>query len=134
MKDLSTVVGELQRLVDAALEDRDWIQRQGFDVLRANFYASTPSIAEIRDSFEYKEPMPYLHPDLFDHDRLASVLQELLAFASDLDAPMDDDEEAPAGFFWNNSQFGYSDAAAYYAFIRLTRPKGSSRSAPVSRP
>jgi hypothetical protein len=123
MKDLSTIVGELQGLVDAAVEDRDQIQRQGFNVLRANFYASTPSIAEIRDSFEYKEPTPYLHPDLFDHDRLTSVLHELLAFAGDLDAPMDDDSEQPTGFFWNNSQFSYSDAAAYYAFIRLTKPK-----------
>lgn len=33
MKDLSTMVGELQRLADAAVEDRDWIQRQGFDLM-----------------------------------------------------------------------------------------------------
>lgn len=121
--DPDSMIVELKRLVDAAVEERDRIQQKGFNVLPVNFYASTPSIAEIRDSFEYKEPTPYLHPALFDAARLASLLGDLLAFSDELNAPMDGDGEHPAGFFWNNSQFGYSDAAAYYAFIRRTRPK-----------
>lgn len=56
------MIHELQTVI----EDRNWIQLQGFDVLRVNFYASTHSIAEIRNSSEYKEPTPYSIRACFD--------------------------------------------------------------------
>lgn len=123
MKDLQRAVDVLRPLLWAPLEDRKFIQRHGFNVLPVNFYSSTPSIEEIRDSFEYREPAPYMNESLFDPALLASTLRELLDFSHEMVAPDDDSSEAPSGFFWNNSQFSYSDAAAYYAFIRLTKPK-----------
>lgn len=122
MKDLVNTIAELRRLTYADLEERKEIQEYGVTVLPVNFYATTPSIKEVLDSFEYRESMPYLSK-LFDPGTMSAVLDELRVFAGELQAPMDDDDDDPAGFFWNNSQFGYSDAAAYYAFVRARKPK-----------
>lgn len=66
MNDLGNEMGKLRRLVNAAIEKREQIQHQGINVLPVNFYSSTPSIVEIRDSFEYEgaDPLPSPRPFL----------------------------------------------------------------------
>jgi hypothetical protein len=93
---------------------REQFQRDGVNVLPINFYSNSPSIEEIRDSFEYREHAPYLDERLFDGARMTALLTELQPFA---------DEFAPDAEFWNNSQFSFSDAMAYYCFIRNYRPQ-----------
>ena len=60
---------------------------------------------------------------LFDAAHLRDVLDEISRFAGELDAPRQDDPDEPRGFFWDNGQFGYSDAVAYYALLRSRKPK-----------
>lgn len=83
-------------------------------MLPVSFYSNSPSVEEILESFEYREPAPYLDERLFDGARMAALLAELQPFA---------DEFNPGADFWNNSQFTFSDAVAYYCFIRRFRPQ-----------
>ncbi|HJQ39088.1 MAG TPA: class I SAM-dependent methyltransferase [Thermoanaerobaculia bacterium] len=93
---------------------REPLQRDGVNVLPVNFYSNSPSIEEIRESFEYREHAPYLDERLFDGPSMLSLLAELQPFAN---------EFTPGAEFWSNSQFSFSDALAYYSFIRKYRPQ-----------
>lgn len=116
------LVAKLQQLLWAPFETRRELQQHGLNVVPANFYSTVPSIDDLESTFESQSPTPYLDDGLFDAERMATVLDELAEYARELDAPGDDDADAPKGFFWNNGQFGYSDAASYYAFLRARKP------------
>jgi len=113
----------LRRIVHSDKQTRAKIQKLGLDVVPLNFYSNTPSLEEIEDSYEYSvsEP-PYLDTRIFEREIMQSTLRQLLEFSAEFDPPAEGDENQPAGFFWNNDQFGYSDAMSYYCFIRLLRP------------
>jgi hypothetical protein len=114
----------LKRLVWAPAAVRDELQRSGVNVVPANFYSNIPSIEEVRDSFEYATPLPpYLDTRIFDDGLMLSFLEQLMPYAAEFDPPQDGDENAPAGFFWRNSQFSHSDAMSCYAMIRHLRPR-----------
>ena len=53
---------------------------------------------------------------------LKTVLEELTTFSSEFIPPVDGDKENPSVYFWKSGQFGYSDAMAYYCFVRHLRP------------
>jgi predicted O-methyltransferase YrrM len=100
------------------------MQRYNINLVPINYYSNTPSRQEIEDSFEFTESdPPYLNRDLFHDDRLANTLDELAAFSSDFNPAMDGDEKHSSNYYWNNSQFSYTDAMAYYCFIRQYRPQ-----------
>jgi Methyltransferase domain len=89
----------------------------------ADFYSSIPSVAEVERSFEYRETAPpFANAGLFDERRLAEHLAELCEFAAEFTPAMDGDREHCRRFFWNNGQFGFSDAVAYYCMVRRYRP------------
>ena len=113
----------LQRLVWSDRQTKAEIQKYGVNLLPINFYSNTPSIEEIENSYEYtsQEP-PYLIPGIFDEHRFEEVLKQLLPFSAEFDPPSEGDENNCQRFFWKNSQFSYSDAMAYYCFVRQLQP------------
>lgn len=118
------VSGILQRLTWSDHETRKEVERYGVSVLPVSFYSNVPSLQEVEESFEYtsQEP-PYLDCGLFDRERLAGLLGELLPYAAEFDPPRQGDEETCTGYFWGNSQFSHSDAMSYYCFLRRLRPR-----------
>lgn len=99
-------------------------QAVGVNLVPVNFYSNVPSVAEIEDSFEYKgDAPPYLDSKAFDEQRLRTTLEMLIPYAVDFNPDIDGDEATCAnGFFWKNSQFSWSDAMAYHAFLRALQP------------
>ncbi len=99
-------------------------EKRRINVVPNNFYSNTPSIADIEGSFEYKlegDTAPY---DLGIDDGLARrELQALAAHAPEFSPPSTvANQDAPAGYFWSNSQFGGADAMAYYCYLRRLKP------------
>ena len=120
---IAAIVPTLQRLQWAGTRTRAKIQSHGVDVIPSNYYSAVPSIEEIETSFEYREKgAPYLDSGIFDPDALTGTLERLLPFSAEFDPPREGNEEDPAGFFWENSQFSFSDAMAYYCLARMARP------------
>lgn len=122
-EEISTIIPILQRLVWSSVETRKKIQQYGINVLPCDFYSSTPSIEEIENSFEYgaDEP-PYFNVQLFNEHRFLQMLEKLDMFSAEFNPSTVGDEENCTEFFWNNSQFSYSDAMSYYCFVRLLQP------------
>lgn len=113
----------LQGMLWSNPDTRQTLESNGVSLTPSNFYSSTPSLSEIEASFESRVDAPYANEALFDAGRLAGTLGELKGFSRELVAPISDDPDSPEGFFWENGQFGYSDALSYYAFIRSRKPK-----------
>jgi hypothetical protein len=115
----------LKKLAWSDAATRESLQVYGANVLPVNVYSNSPSVQEVRTSYEYADPeaAPYRTPDLFDEERLAAVLAQLAPYAAEFSPPVEGDESTGREFFWNNSQFSYSDAMMYYCFIRSFRPQ-----------
>lgn len=113
----------LQKIMWSNRATKQRIQEYGVNVTPVTFYSDTPSIADINASFEYvsHEP-PYLESCPFDEGILNQTLRELASYANEFDPLVQGDEERTDRFFWNNSQFSFSDAVAYYSFIRHLKP------------
>lgn len=103
-------------------ELRGVIESAGLELLPSGFYYAVPSLKDISESFEYKEDHPFENDDLFNKQHLDKELDSLIEFSAEFTPPHDDDPENPASFFWNNDQFTFSDALAYYAMIRREKP------------
>jgi hypothetical protein len=122
-KEISLVGPILQRLAWADKETRAKIQKFGVNVLPINFYSNTPSIEEIEDSYEYTvDQPPYYMAQLFATEKFRQTMEQMLKFSSEFSPPLDGDQKNCQSFFWNNGQFGHSDAMSYYCFIRMVRP------------
>ena len=122
-KEISMVGPILQRLAWADKETRAKVQQFGVNVLPINFYSNTPSIEEIDSSFEYGvDQPPYSNPQVFGRERFKQTLERMIEFSKEFSPPLDGDETHCERFFWNNGQFGQSDAMAYYCLIRMVRP------------
>jgi hypothetical protein len=114
----------LQRLMWSDSDTREKIQQYGVDVLPINFYSNTPSIQEIKNSYEYlEETPPYLDAGIFENDILKSTIDDLMDFSTEFNPKKHGNEEDPSEFFWENSQFSWSDAMSYYCFIRMLKPQ-----------
>jgi hypothetical protein len=68
-------------------------------------------------------PSIFSNEVLFDPARLARVLERLCGFSAEFAPDLDASDDAGQTFFWNNSQFSYSDAMAYYCFVRALQPR-----------
>jgi len=128
MDNLVEKVGIAIDLLWAKKEVRKVVEDAGVKIVPNNFYSSVPSIDEIENSFEYVDDIesspPYGECDIFgSKDKSRELLQELIRYAKEFNPDVDGDEEEPQGFFWKNSQFGYSDAMSYYALLRHIKPK-----------
>lgn len=107
------------------VRSRELLQKHGLNLVPADFYSNVPTLLEISESFEYRsgDPPPYLDRKIFDERVLTSELNSLVPFAHDFDPEVEGDEENCTTYFWRNSQFSYSDAAALFAYIRKIKPK-----------
>jgi hypothetical protein len=114
----------LQRLMWSDQATRAKIQHYGVNVLPINFYSNAPSLAEVEASYEYTSSEPqYLNPTVFNPAVLRDTLNQLLPYVAEFAPPSEGDETTTDRFFWQNSQFSYSDAMAYYCFVRLLQPR-----------
>ena len=114
----------MQKLLWADQTDRRRLEGYGLNLIPANFYSNTPSISEVLSSYEYTESNPpYLNCGIFDQQKLRAELSELVAYSADFAPAETGDDETCTSYFWKNSQFGYSDAMSYYAYIRRIRPQ-----------
>lgn len=99
-------------------EWRRRLESHGVSLTPARFYNEIPLMEDIEEGFETKERFPYLF-DFLDNDTLYSTIESLIPYADEFNPPSDD---LGSGFYWNNPSFSFSDAMAYYAFIRSTAP------------
>jgi len=121
--EIASAIGILKRLAVADKETRARLQAYGVDVIPVNFYSNTPSIADIESSYEYaSDDPPYLDPRVFEPETLRRTLRQLVEFSAEFSPPLNGNEDEPNGFFWSNSVFSYSDAMAYYCFVRQIKP------------
>jgi len=90
------------------------------------FYSQLPSLKDIEGSFEYDAIHSgkgvWWNEDLFDLDAIRAVIETLLPFAEEFDPPLEGDVKNPTTYFWNNPAFSFSDAMAYWCFIRKHKP------------
>lgn len=122
--EFNVAIPAIQKLVWAERGQREKLQALGLNVVPINFYSNTPSISDVLNSYEYADSVvPYLNDAIFDKNFLCGELSALIAFAEDFNPPENGDEENCDHFFWKNSQFSYSDAMSYYAYIRRIKPK-----------
>jgi Methyltransferase domain len=123
-KVLDMLLPSLLKLVWADRDQREKLQTLGLNVVPVNFYSNTPSISEVLSSYEYADSViPYLNETIFDKSFLRNELLALTPFAEDFSPPENGDEENCDRFFWKNSQFSFSDAMSYYAYIRRIKPQ-----------
>ncbi|MFA7633976.1 MAG: class I SAM-dependent methyltransferase [Thiohalomonadaceae bacterium] len=117
-------VDSMRKLVWAESSEREKIQALGINVIPADFYSNIPSISEIQNSYEYEDATaPYLDTNIFDKKFLRDELSSLIDYSKDFTPETDGDEKNCNQFFWENSQFSYSDAMSYHAYIRRIKPK-----------
>ncbi|WP_093544788.1 MULTISPECIES: class I SAM-dependent methyltransferase [Pseudomonas] len=123
-KEFNAALPVMQKLLWADPQDRERLQNQGLNITPSNFYSSTPSISEIKTSYEYYEPEPpYLDCGLFDNEALQANLIELIPYSDEFAPAEMGDQDTCTSYFWKNGQFTCTDATAYYAFVRSIRPK-----------
>lgn len=108
---------------DRALKRR--IQSEGLHILPASFYSQVPSVDEIEGSFEYRDARrgPFHSEAIFRPEGLQAFLAEVAPYAEEFDPPLEGDRDRPAGFFWKNPAFSYSDAMMYYCVVRHFKPQ-----------
>jgi hypothetical protein len=120
---------ELEQLVKLANkymwqegEPRAFLQKGGVHLVRGDFYAPVPTLDEIRNSWEKKTQAPYGDEGMYDERFLLEFLSsDLGQFSGEFRPPMEHSGE-PSEFYWKNPMFSYSDAMAYYCFIRRFKP------------
>lgn len=109
----------LQKLLYSPSEVRKRLQAYGVNLVPSSFYSEVPTIEEIEDSFRPERLVKY--ESIFDNKIILNNLSDLAKFSSEFDAPHKEAE--PGMFFWENSQFSYSDAMSYYCMIRSKHPR-----------
>jgi hypothetical protein len=119
---LSGLISECQQVM-WNVEARKTLQDNGVNLTPANFYSSTPLFSDLDTTFEAPDGIPApIYSDIFDKDAMAAFLDLLAPYSAEFNPPNDADENAPDGFFWNNSQFSDTDALAYYCMLRHLKP------------
>lgn len=115
----------LKRLVAADANTRGKLQKEGINVLPVDYYSNTPSVEDIERSYEYAESStpPYLNEHVFKARRMRRILARLSKYAEEFQPSTESDEGTGDRFFWKNPMFSYSDAMAYYCFVRCFRPR-----------
>jgi len=101
-----------------AREYRKRLEDNGLCLTPSRFYNQIPTLDELEQGFENNETNPYMLPFL-KKERVIETLGQLSQYNSEFDPPVDGD----AGYRWNNTAFSYSDAMAYYCFIRMLKPR-----------
>jgi hypothetical protein len=115
----------LKTVVSAPRAVRQELQKTGLNVIPTNYYSPIPSIDEITTAFEYQNTeIPFLNTMIFNETLMKQWLIDLVEYTHDFDPPFIENQELSndKSFFWDNSEFTYSDAMAYYAMLRRLKP------------
>jgi hypothetical protein len=121
LAELSRIVG---RLLYAGPEVHDRLEKAGVRICRPDFYAESPTVAEMRAAREYKNvDGEYFSSDLYDLPAMLRILEELGEYGAAFNPPVSANDAKPGEYYWEAPAFSYSDALAYYCFIRQRRPK-----------
>ena len=109
------------------LETREAIQQHKLNITPVNFYSNIPSVAEVRESFEYRDTEEqtgsYFSETIFSRERTQKFLNALRVYANEFNPPLEKPADNDEAFYWNNSSFTYMDAMSYYCIIRYCKPK-----------
>jgi len=122
-KELEQLILLARKILWSSPETRKEIQRHSINIIPANFYSNIPLIDEIENSFEYRAGQPEIYNSgVFDPQRIRSFIDDISVYAGEFSPPQDGDKDNPAGYFWKNPAFSYSDAMSYYCVLRHLRP------------
>jgi predicted O-methyltransferase YrrM len=114
------------RFLWADEQTRRRIETRGVNLTRPDFYSESPTIADIRGSFEYGDAGQQLpvfgDAAVFDAQEMSGLARTLAPHLESFNPPEDGDPSG-TGFYWNNGQFGQSDAAALYALLVARQPE-----------
>lgn len=100
------------------------LENIGLQMIPFNYYSPIPSVADMEKGWETRSDHPFFEPEIYDNDAMRSFLEsELMPYAKEFDPDNDGDENNTGRYFWNNSQFSYSDALSLYCFVRHVKPK-----------
>ena len=73
----------------ADLKTREVIQQHKLNITPANFFSNIPSVAEVRESFEYREAEQqtgiYFSETVFSRERTDNFLNDLQEYAKEFD-------------------------------------------------
>jgi Methyltransferase domain len=111
----------LDRLVYGPSSIRRLLQQKyGVTITRADSYAEIPTIAELERSFA--TPSLLTLEGIFpDNAAMIAELDRLMKVSHEFDPPAK--SSRPGEYGWENSSFSFSDAMAYYAMIRIRKPR-----------
>jgi hypothetical protein len=122
-------------------EERQFLEANGVNLARSDFYSEVPTLSEIESSFEYlgstsvKDTQAIFdHPDIFPEKILRKYAIDLVEYAADFDVG---DFEPSGAFSWQKGQLIGNDAMALFAIVRKFKPRkvveiGSGQSTFVS--
>jgi len=107
----------LRRLVYSPRALRKRLQQSGVSVIPANFYSEIPTIEDI----ERTEAAPVRYDAVFNRQHMMDTLGLLARYAHEFAPPLE--KSGSTEFAWKGGPFSFSDAMAYYCFVRHHRPK-----------
>lgn len=106
-------------------EARRYLETQGVNIVRSDFYSESPLLSDIESSFEFipdsagqSRPI-FDNPLIFDEKRMRGFAQNLVPHAAGFDPS---DFAAQGHFSWTTGQLIGTDAMSLYAMIRRFRP------------
>ena len=88
-EEFATLIRLAKRVLWSDRDTRQRIQAEKLHITPVNFYATVPSIADIENSFEFRESErlqgPYSSPSVFDKNRTKEFLSNLDQYADEFD-------------------------------------------------
>jgi hypothetical protein len=99
----------------------EW-ERQGFHITPVHFYSPIPDVGSLGDDlWAASSEVPGL--DFNDATQLDLLINQFPAFRSEYDRFPHEATDRPEEFFFDNGQFGGTDALALYCMVRYLRPQ-----------
>lgn len=121
--EFNTLIRLAKKVLWADPAIRQKIQQHRINIIPANFYSEIPSIDDIHQSFEYREPNEEVYNnDIFDPQAIAGFIDQIANYAKEFEPPTEGDKENPKEFFWKNTAFSFADAMSYYCILRHFKP------------
>ena len=122
--DFPRFVYECQRVGRAPREIREFLETHGVLVMPVDQYTAVPLLRDLPDSFEGTGVAPKpVYDKLFDRELVREYINGMMEFSTEFSPVQKGDAENAKEFFWENPLFSFSDAMAYYCFIRMRKPR-----------
>jgi hypothetical protein len=116
--EIGELAAALRKLMWAPSQVRKRLQALGVHVAPCNFYSAIPTVAEIEAAFHVQPPPCY--DGIFDHAAMTAFLDDTLyPYSHEFDPPV----TGGGGYNWYPRSFSFSDAMAYYCFVRHVKPR-----------